>query len=230
MISRITKHFKIHYNVGSIADSEIGYIVEQLESSYRKITTDFELKNRFPVIQVFLFDNMAEKVEQTGEDGNAHTDRENYKIFAVYDNDVKPVGAHEVAHLLTNQFGWSNLVLAEGLAESFDDCWYMPDNGQMVAVPHDECVRRFIKKKVFIPITKLYDDHKFWDYDSAVSYPECGSFMKYLRQVYSTELIKSLLKATIRRAEYEKNSEAFKKITGKSLVQAEQDWLQSLSI
>lgn len=221
-------HFSIYFNAGSVAEAEITDISKRLEASYKKIITDFQLEDNYPIIELYLYNSMAEKIKQTGEDGNAHTDRANYKVFAAYDNDVKPVGPHEFVHLLTNKFGWSNLVLAEGLAESFDDNWHVLIGKKLVAASHDEWTRRFIKDGTFISITKLYDDHKFWDYDYAVSYPECGSFMKYLRSNYSMAVIKKLLSSTTRRGELSENLAAFKKCTGKDLKEVESLWTNNL--
>lgn len=46
-------------------------------------------------------------------------------IYAVYNDEIKCIGPHEDAHLISETFRMSDLdFLCEGLAMHFDKCWW----------------------------------------------------------------------------------------------------------
>lgn len=229
MESVSSRHFKIFFTKHSVAEIEIGTITSKLEAGYKKIIRELKIDDKFPKIRFYLYPTRIEKVKHTGEKANANTDRKNFKIFALYNKDIKPVSPHEVVHILTNSIGHPNYVLNEGLAESFSETWKIKIGKKLVELDHDDWVRKFIADKKFIPIFRLFDDSKFWDYDPVVSYPECGSFVKYLRKNYSLEQLTSLVRDLHYDDAITKNLEIFKSIIGKSLIEVEKLWLKDIN-
>lgn len=223
-----SQHFIVSFYKNSTASKDMAKILEILESSYFKIISDLDLSIKHPKIRCHLFETEGQKIKETGENGYAEAYPEKYYMNCVYNLKIKALGAHEIVHILINSLGKPNFVISEGVAESFEDYWAGLLNNKIQRLPHDQWVRTFIKGKTFIPITELFDDSKFWDYDSAISYPECGSFLKFLRQELSLKQIKSLIGSIRRNADNPLNLSKFNAITGKSLSDFEDLWLDKI--
>jgi hypothetical protein len=224
-----TTHFIFYYQKDSTAERGIELIAKVSEESFSKIVKTLKLKKDFPKIKYFLYETNEDKLRATGDEGNANTNRVKFEIHAVYNDEVKAVGPHEIVHLLTNHLGVPSYVLSEGLAESFEDYWTNETNGELRRLNHDDWVKEFLNTKKYIPIVNLFDDSRFWDYDDTISYPESGSFVKYLIKTYGVDKILGLYKDIKRKDSVQKDLSTFRKIIGKELTEVEKDWLRNLN-
>lgn len=127
----------------------------------------------------------------------------------VYGNAIKALGAHEPCHILSRHiWGRSHSTwLTEGLAVYADDGWQgHPLNGV--------CKKLRIQKKL-MPITELFDDKKWRRLPVMVSYPEAGSFIKFLYERYGMDTV---------RLAWERGESALPLTTGKSAMELEAEW------
>jgi len=223
-ISKKLDHFVVFYDQNSKAEQDIDEISKSLELSYEKIIKELKLFPLSQKIKFFLYETVNEKVKETDERAYGHTDRKAKTIFAVYNKEIKCIGPHEIVHIFIAALGFSNYVLGEGLAESMEEGWTTKN----VSKSQDEWVRDFRKNNQFVPITTLFDDHEFIKHDCTISYPEAGSFVKFLLKKYGSEKVLEVFKALERRGDLKKNLEAFKDRIGQSVEEAEKEWLESL--
>jgi hypothetical protein len=225
MKSSKSEHFVINYLPNSTAASQSVKILDLLEKSYIKIIQELDLKIS-PVIKVYLYQTKKDKIRTTGEGANAHTNREKFEFFAIYNSKIKAIGCHELVHLLTNHLGVPNYVFNEGLAEYFEDDWGAVWNGKLQFLPHDEWVRRFVYGKSYVPINQLFEDYKFLVLDPTgkYSYPESGSFIKYLVKKYGIEKVMLAYGQLKRKPEIDKNKHIFRSVFGLDIEQAEKDY------
>jgi len=225
-----SKHFIVHFDSNSTAQSESDEILKLLEKCYNKITKALDLKIR-PMINVYLYETRANKKSATGEGANAHTDREKYEFFAVYNPTIRAVGAHELVHLLTNHLNLPNYLFNEGLAEYFEDDWVTRVNGAVKHVPHDRIVAALIKDDKYIPIVSLFDDERFWelDPDGAYSYPESGSFIKYLARRFGIKKVLQAYTKLKRKSNVANNKSTFADIFKQQIEDVEKGYFKYLS-
>ena len=101
--------------------------------------------------------------------------RQPNKIFAVYNNDVKCVGMHEDAHIISFSVKKpSSVFISEGLAMYFDKQWQGREN---------EFICRDLLHLGNIPnVLSLIDNDKFFALNEEIAYPLSGSFTKFLVQ------------------------------------------------
>ena len=140
-------------------------------------------------IHIFAVEDQARMKALTGREliGQAMADQN--AICCVFSKTTRAVGAHEVMHIVSfRQWGGSKsgrVWLAEGLAVFADDHWqghglhalchYLRDSGDLA------------------PLGRLMQEMTSYPY--LVSYPECGSFVKFLYERYGRDKVKQLWRA-----------------------------------
>lgn len=215
-----------------LGEEEVGRLQQLFEHNYETIARELDLKHEFPEIKYYLYPSVDIKKKETGEDANAHTNRDKFEVYMVYNSETKPTGPHELVHILTNHLGVPNYVFNEGLAEYFEQYWKGRIDGKMVSLDHDTWVRKYIKNNTYISISELFDDAKFWEFDedSIAAYSESGSFLKYLAREYGLEKVMTAYSQLTRNnPDRMYNYKVFEKIFGLSMQQSEKNWLNYLS-
>jgi hypothetical protein len=121
---------------------------------------------------------------------NAYADVAAYAIHTIW-----PTDNHEVVHLYSSAWGSPVALFSEGLAVAYST---NPPAGQLVPRWHSEPVHtiaaRFRAQGTLIPIARLAETRGFRSFDPNVTYPEAGSFVRFLvdrwglapmRQIYA---------------------------------------------
>ncbi|MCF8421242.1 MAG: hypothetical protein K9G63_20385, partial [Melioribacteraceae bacterium] len=105
-------------------------------------------------------------------------------VYSVYSEKLKAVGDHEFHHIIVhNMWGMpSDNLLSEGFAVYSDDKWH----GYEL---HPLCNYLFTKGKL-LSLKELSDN--FSEYSPLLTYPQSGSFIKYLYVKYGYEKLKLL--------------------------------------
>lgn len=208
-------------------------LLKIFNNNFDLIIKTLKLDHNFPIMNFYLFPSEEIKIQETGEDGYAETDPETFSIYMVYNNDIQPIGPHEQVHLLTKHISVPNFVFSEGLAEFFEPYWRGNIDDKLVQLKHDEWVKKFITDGNYIPIVSLFDDYQFWELDknATISYPETGSFIKYLTNEYGVEKIIDAYRQMRRRPDTPTyNYKIFKNVFNISVAAAEKSWLESLRL
>lgn len=137
-----TTHYVFHYPKNSLAEKEMNEIAALQEGCYSFFSSFLQTDAKGKIHYHFFdtpeevgrqyaitYDNNNDEPcngfalpEMRSKDGVNH-------IFAVYNNEVKCVGFHEDAHIISNSLGRPvSQFIREGLAMFFDRYWWGIDN------------------------------------------------------------------------------------------------------
>lgn len=206
-------------------------LLKRFEANFILIVNTLGLQDDYPAITYHLYPSEKIKIQEMGEDGYAETDREKHTIYMVYNDDIQPIGPHELVHILTNKLGMPNYVFNEGLAEYFEDFWKAKIDGKMETLRHNDWAKRFLSDNTYISITDIFDDSKFWELDNnaVFSYPESGSFIKYLVRKYGIDRVMlSYGRLARNNPDSSYNFKVFRDTFGVTVQDSEKDWLKTL--
>ncbi len=161
-----------------------------------------------------------------GQGGYAGTD-----IVATYvdrpyaGGNLHELLVHEAVHILDRQFAPQRLkFLAEGLA-----LW--ASGGHYKAEEINKRMAALVELGLYIPLADLVDD--FYSAQHETGYLEAGGFVSYLIEEYGYEVFRDFYAATSAddaSSEWEVLNINLQDAYGKSAVQLEAEWLQSLQV
>lgn len=169
-----TKHYVFHCINNDIAERDIQSIAKTQEAAYTDITTTLDVKFD-EIINYYLVNTPEEVAQMTGYNCpvNGLACFASNSVYAVYNDEVKCIGAHEDAHLISDKFGISDSdFLSEGLAMHFDKCWWR--------VKNELWCKYFLNENLFVNPLDLLSSQKFYDCDCAITYPIAGAFTSFL--------------------------------------------------
>lgn len=176
-----TEHYIFHCVNNKIAQNDIEIIAKTQEEAYETITKALNVKYE-TIINYYLVNTPEEvaKLTQYPYPVNGLACFSTKSIYAVYSDEIKCIGPHEDAHLISEMFGMSDLdFLCEGLAMHFDKRWWGIDNSLWC--------KYFIGEGIFPNIIKLLNNQGFNKIDCSLSYPVAGAFTSYLIEKFGIE-------------------------------------------
>jgi hypothetical protein len=157
-------------------------------------------------------------------DTNAYADGERFEIHTIWARDN-----HEVVHLYSSHFGRPVALWSEGLAVAFQVdpvAGVMTPRWSGVAL-HDHA-RQFRAQGRLIPLADLATTAGFRRFDANVTYPEAGSFMRFLLDTCGLDGVKRLFASGSPSDDGPGVAAQFASACGRSLADAEQGWLAML--
>ena len=155
-----------------------------------------------------------------GDDGNGNTNREKFEVYAVYNENIKCIGAHEDTHLLSLPLGLATKLFREGLAEFMSKEWH--------GKTHDFWAKKFLSEKKIPGLAKILDDKEGDKISDLISYPCAGSFYIFLISKIGKGIFLKLYGALDRNINVEINLVTIKDITSKSLDQWQKEWAEKV--
>ena len=176
-----TKHYIFHCINNKIAENDIEIIAKAQEEAYENITKALNIKYE-SIINYYLVNTPSEVAEMTQYPYpvNGLACFSTKSIYAVYNDEIKCIGPHEDAHLISETFGMSDLdFLCEGLSMHFDKYWWGIDNCL--------CCKYFSDEGVLPNIIKLLNNKEFNKIDCSLSYPVAGAFTSYSIEKFGIE-------------------------------------------
>ena len=215
-----TEHYIFHYKADSLAEKEIQHIIELQEGCFKEITDKLDFIPEKRIIY-WLCDTREEVMRISGfeyeTNGVTFLEPENPTIYAVYNEEMKCVGAHEDAHAISYQWSYAySIALVEGLAMYFDKEWWK--------IPNELCTRVYLEDKKYERTESLIlsDYESFLEIEDRISYPILGAFTAFLIDTYGIEKYKSVY------GEYEDLSQRFREIDKKELCALEDEFVESI--
>ncbi len=175
-----SSHYLFHYHEGALTGVDINQIVTTQESCHRHICAVLQVEMDIP-IQYFLYDNPEEvgrrypAIKGYGDteptNGFAH---EPDQIHAVYNREVKCIGFHEDAHLISNRTMGKpeQSLLREGLAMWFDKTWW--------GFPNEAWALVYAQDSLWPGLGNLASNERFSEYSDIVTYPIAGAFVEFI--------------------------------------------------
>ncbi|WP_035290974.1 hypothetical protein [Clostridium sp. KNHs214] len=186
-ITRETENYIFHYNKESVAERNIENIINTQESCNKYITKVLGIKLD-KKINYFLCASREEVGELYGDNdpcnGFARMPNE---IYAVYNENIKCIGCHEDAHIISYTIARpKQAFIREGLAMYFDKMWW--------GIWNEAWVKYYIDNNKLPDICHMMDDNNFFEYSCEFTYPLAGAFIQYLINTYGIERFKKLYK------------------------------------
>lgn len=173
-----TEHYIFRFAAGSVAEREIEMISNEQEDAYSELTAlfGFALQKK---IEYFILASSTENGELLREffgmepcPMNGFCIGPNY-IFAVYNEDIRCIGVHEVTHLFSDTFCMpKSQFLHEGLAMYADRSFW--------GKPNREWVKAFLESGSYLSVRELASDERFAASPSEITYPIAGAFTEFL--------------------------------------------------
>lgn len=172
-----SEHYIFHFKSGSAAQRDLQLIRDCQEACFKKITDALHVI--FPGKIHYWLCNTPEEV------GHIYGDNEPCngfasspdRVYAVYNDDIKCIGPHEDAHLISYQLHRpDSAFVREGLAMYFDETWW--------GRPNREWVQEFKREAKLPDISALYSNEIFFRYSDALTYPIAGALTDYLITTY----------------------------------------------
>lgn len=175
-----SENYDFYYFNESIAERDINDIIKLQEGCFTDICEKLNIAPEIR-IQYYLVNSpeLVGEIYGDNEPCNGFAQEPN-KIYAVYNDEIRCVGYHEDAHILSYTINKpkSNF-LREGLAMYFDKVWWDKTN--------EDWVKSFLRENEYINIYKLFQNDVFLSYSDAITYPIAGAFTKYLIDTYGIE-------------------------------------------
>ena len=176
-----TDHYIFHYHKNSVAEKEIAAIANTQEACFVQITKQLDVS--FPMEIEYFLCNSADEVGMYLEEKtpcNGFADWPN-KIYAVYSDKVKCIGAHEDAHIISFQINCPNSAfLREGLAMYFDKVWW--------SISNEKWSKYYLELNMVPEISDLLEDEYFFTLECEQSYPIAGCFVSWMIDRYSKDM------------------------------------------
>jgi hypothetical protein len=220
-IPKSSTNFNYYFEAGSPAERDFDKISAWMEKSRARV--EKILGGSFgEKTESFLVDSRARMKQLVGEEGNGFafgshnpsTSKLEFVTAMIYSDTIKAIGAHETCHTLAYLLwgkprgAWLN----EGLAVYSDDQWR--------GLPLHPVAKVLLDKGELLPIADFLEDSWTKKYPDMITYPELGSFVKFLYEKYGLDAVKNLWQHGARNAD-----SAF----GKNIATLEAEWRAELA-
>ncbi len=207
-----TEHFNFYYESKFIPAADVDTAKKKYERDYPELLAFLGVKNYNHKLNLFMLDSRESMKKLIGTETNGVAKPEDNTVYSIFNSSVKTFGKHEFCHVISiNEWGmYKEAWLSEGLAVNSDNEWWGYDL---------HALANYLNAKgKLIPVKKIIEN--FHNYESTITYPECGSFVRYIKEKYGLEAIKDLWK---------EGSKGFENKLNKSIPEVEKDWLQEIS-
>ncbi|MCX6173746.1 MAG: hypothetical protein NTZ27_03220 [Ignavibacteriales bacterium] len=207
-----TSHFNYYYELNSICANYVDSTKIYMEKGYPELLEFLGVKNYRSKLNLFMVDSRERMKKIIGMETNGIAKVEDNTVYSVFSPTIRIYGKHEFCHVITcNEWGmYKEIWLSEGLAVNSDNKWWGYDLHSLA---------NYLKVKgKLIPMNEIVEN--FHKYESFITYPECGSFVKYVKEKYGLDIIKELWKA---------GRIGFENKLGKNISEIEKYWIQEIN-
>ena len=153
---------------------------------------------------------------------NAYADLATFSVHTSWSIDN-----HEVVHLLSSEWGTAVALFSEGFAVAHQ---MNPPRSDFIArwsgTSVHELVRQFRAAGRFISVDRMATSNDFRSFDSNVTYPESGSFVRFLIDTHGLERMKALFRAGTPSNAADAVRRNIETIYGVPLEGLEREWLE----
>jgi hypothetical protein len=211
--SAATEHLRLHFEPGGLAETRIEELKIRQEKAYARNLQLLKTGGFSFQTDVFIVASRERMKKLIGHEINGVAYSDTKVVCFVFSEKINASGSHEIMHVMAAA-AWGarpQTWLNEGLAVYADDRWH----GYEL---HD--LNKYLRQeKKLIPLKKLIGN--FRGHPNLVSYPQAGSFVKYLYEQYGVEKIRELWKKGA--------VKDFKRVLGKDLAALETEWHDKLT-
>jgi hypothetical protein len=152
---------------------------------------------------------------------NAYADPVTYTIHTIW-----PTDNHETVHLYASLFGSPVALFGEGIAVAHQT---NPVQQDFVPKWNRVSVHRraldFRRAGTLIPLARLLQTSEFRTFDPDVTYPESGSWVRYLIDVHGLDRMKQVFRSSTPTDSADAVRRIFQTTYGRQIESVETDWL-----
>lgn len=212
-----TQNFIFHY------DSE-DYVQPQRQEAFHEWATK-QLGIICPKkIDYYKYRDRDHIKKITGKYGDGWADPDNFAVHVVV-----PYDHHECVHLYTSLIGRPTQFFNEGIAVAFQTDPYNNDfEAKWWNNPVHYWAKKFKNEGTLISLDSILETSDFQRYDTAITYPESGSFVRFMLDNYGLDRMKSFFRAGNWNDSKEVIKQNFQFVYGFSIIRAEEEWLNFL--
>lgn len=213
-----SENYEFYYYKDSLAEKDISKIISIQENCYRIICSALVVNPNFK-IKYYLANTPEEIGEIYGDNEpcNGFSSPPG-KIYAVYNDQVKCIGPHEDAHILSYTINRPrSAFIREGLAMYFDKVWW--------EIKNEVWVKSFVDSNEYIPCSQLLYDEIFFQYPDRITYPIAGAFTNFLIEEFGMETYLNLYKH-----KFEYSEQLIKDVIGIPMDKLEEDFLNKIKL
>lgn len=207
-----TAHLRLHFEPNTLAETRIEDLKRWQEKAFAKNLQLLKVDNYLAQTDIFIVASRERMKQLSGDETNGVAYPETGVLCFIFSEKINASGSHELMHIMAgNAWGikfktWIN----EGFAVYSDDGWY--------GYKLHNLSKFLLQEKKLVPLEKLIKN--FRDYSDMITYPQAGSFVKYLYEQYGVDKIRDLWKnGTVK---------DFERVLGKDLTALEKEWHSKL--
>jgi len=210
--STVTQHFRLHFEPETLAETRIEDLKRWQVQAFAKNLQLLKAAEYSFQTDIFIVSSRERMKRLTGDETNGVAFPSTKVICFVFNEKINASGSHELMHVMARNVwdGKPKAWIGEGIAVYADDIW----GGYQL---HDLNKHLLLEKKL-VPLEKLIED--FGDYSDLITYPQAGSFVKYLYEQYGIDKIKDVWKHG--------SAKDLKQVLGKDVQTLEKEWHGSL--
>jgi hypothetical protein len=212
-VERKSANFDFFVENGSAAACDLDFIVAVMETG-RRAAENLLGSGTKKRMAVFIVPNRARMKQLTGREMNAFAN--GTSIFAYYESSRSyALGAHETLHnLALNRWRFAK---SDGINEGFA---VYADN-EWAGLPLHLLGKWLLDHEKLLPLSELLKDGSSLPPDAdRISYPELGSFVKFVYETYGRKAVKTL---------WQRGMKDRGALGGKTLLQVEAEWRAMLA-
>lgn len=208
----VTEHLRLHYEPGTVAEAKIEGLKRLQEHAFNRNLQVLDINEYASQTDIFIVNSRPRMKELIGRETNGYAWANTKVVCFIVSQTIIAAGAHELMHVMSRNTwtGKPATWIVEGLAVYADDAWYRYELHQLC--------KHLLTEKKLVPIEKLLDGFK--GSHDMITYPQSGSFVKYLYETYGVEKVKELWVRGY--------AEDFRLVLGKDVQTVEKEWHQKL--
>jgi hypothetical protein len=206
--SAVSENLRLHFEPGTLAETRLEGLKLTQEKAFVRNLQLLKITSYSLQTDIFIVDSRARMKQLIGDETNGVAFPRKKVLCFVFSDKINASGAHELMHVMAgNTWGFEfKTWINEGFAAYADDFWY----GYGL---HD-LNKYLLQEKQLISLEKLIKN--FNAQPHMISYPQAGSFVKYLYEQYGADKVKELWKAGA--------VNDFQRILGKDVSTIEKEW------
>ena len=202
-----TAHFTVYYEADSPGQARLNQINQDAEASLDHILTLLNVRAYDRPLHLFVVSSRQRMRQLVGRETNGTAFHRTGVLVFIVSADMRLGARHELLHVVAmNLWGVPEPWVNEGLAVYADDHWHGYDLHALV--------RHLEGNAHVLPLEVLIE--RFRRHDDRITYPQAGSFVKFLYETYGVKAVREL---------WERGREAVEEATGRTLPELESEWL-----
>ena len=177
--------FDIYYESNSWAAHNILAIKRNADSALERILILLHEPSYPHRLNYFFVKNRTEMGRLINQETNGRAFPGGQILCAIVNDSARALGSHEMFHVIAiNVWGSTDDWVNEGMAVYSDNTWWNQDLHKLANYLRD--------KQKLLTLNEL--TNRFQRNDQVITYPEAGSFLKYLYETFGEENIEILWK------------------------------------